>query len=71
MTSLSLKIDGMSCGGCVKHVQKALGTLDGVEVEQVLIGSAQLKFDPARHKIDDILGVIRDEGYLPVAVASA
>ena len=71
MTSLSLKIDGMSCGNCVKHVQHALGTLDGVDVQQVLVGSAQLQFDPARRTTDDILGAIRDEGYVPSVVATA
>ena len=71
MTSLNLKIDGMSCGGCVNHVQKALRALDGVEVEQVRVGSAQLQYDPAKRSIDDNLGAIRDEGYTPTAVANA
>ena len=71
MTSLSLKIDGMSCGHCVMSVQKALRALDGVQVDQVLVGSAQLQFDPARRQVDDILEAIRDEGFLPSAVANA
>jgi len=71
MTSLTLKIDGMTCGHCVMHVQKALRALDGVDVEQVQIGSATLKYDPAKRQLDDILGAIRDEGYAPTAVANA
>lgn len=70
MTSLNLKIDGMSCGGCVKHVQKALGALDGVQVSDVQVGSARLEFDPAKRQVDDILAAIRDEGYEPHTVAS-
>ncbi len=71
MQPLTLKIDGMSCGHCVMSVQKALRALDGVQVEQVLVGSAQLQFDPAMRQVDDILEAIRDEGFLPNAVASA
>ena len=71
MKSLTLKIDGMSCGHCVMSVQKALRALDGVQVDQVLVGSAQLQFDPARRKVDEILEAIRDEGFLPSAVATA
>ena len=71
MQSLTLKIDGMSCGHCVMSVQKALRALDGVQVDQVLVGSAQLQFDPARRQVDDILEAIRDEGFAPSAVATA
>jgi copper chaperone len=71
MQSLTLKIDGMSCGHCVMSVQKALRALDGVQVDQVLVGSAQLQFDPARRQVDEILDAIRDEGFLPSAVATA
>lgn len=71
MQSLTLKIDGMSCGHCVMTVQKALRALDGVQVDQVLVGSAQLQYDPATRQVDDILEAIRDEGFLPNAVANA
>ncbi len=71
MNSLNLKIDGMSCGHCVMSVQKALRALDGVQVDQVQIGSAQLHFDPSTRQVDDILNAIRDAGYEPSAVAAA
>lgn len=71
MQPLNLKIDGMSCGHCVMSVQKALRALDGVQVDQVLVGSAALQFDPARRQVDEILEAIRDEGFLPTAVATA
>ena len=71
MQSLTLKIDGMSCGHCVMSVQKALRALEGVQVDQVLVGSAQLQFDPARRQVNEILEAIRDEGFAPSAVATA
>jgi copper chaperone len=70
MTTLTLTIDGMSCGHCVMHVQKALRALDGVEVQDVKIGSAAVQFDPAKRTIDDILEAVRDQGYTPHPAAS-
>ncbi|MDP1890736.1 MAG: cation transporter [Gemmatimonadaceae bacterium] len=71
MTSLNLTIDGMSCGHCVMAVQKALRALDGVDVQQVQIGSAALQYDPAKRTIEEILEAVRDEGFTPHAAATA
>lgn len=71
MTSLSLTIDGMSCGHCVMSVQKALRALDGVEVQQVQIGSAALQYDPAKCTAEEILEAVRDQGYTPHLAATA
>ncbi len=71
MTALQLTIDGMSCGHCVMSVQKALRALDGVNVEQVLIGSAALQFDPAKRTVEDILEAVRDQGFTPHQAATA
>lgn len=71
MTSLTLTIDGMSCGHCVMSVQKALRALDGVEVTQVQIGSAALQYDPARRTVEEILEAVRDQGFTPHPAATA
>lgn len=70
MTSLQLTIDGMSCGHCVMAVQKALRALDGVDVQQVQIGSAALQYDPAKRGVEEILEAVRDAGYTPHPAAS-
>ncbi len=33
MNSIRLKVTGMSCGGCIRHVTAALQALEGVEVD--------------------------------------
>jgi copper chaperone CopZ len=53
----------MSCGHCVARVTKTLGALEGLEVESVRIGAAELRFDPARRSLDDIIEALRDAGY--------
>lgn len=63
MERLSLTIEGMSCGHCVRGVERALQGVSGVEVERVEIGSALVSFDPASVKPAQIEAAIVDEGY--------
>ena len=67
MNSLSLKINGMSCGHCVAAVTKALQTLDGVAVDNVSIGQAQVRFDPDRTSADAIARAVERQGYSATA----
>jgi copper chaperone CopZ len=59
----------MSCGHCVARVSKTLAALEGLEVRDVRIGSADLRFDPERRSVDEILDAIRDAGYEPAVAA--
>jgi copper chaperone CopZ len=67
MDKLSLEIGGMSCGHCVAGVSKALEQLDGVEVEQVAIGSAVVRYDADAITPSAITQAVEDEGYSIVA----
>jgi copper chaperone CopZ len=69
MKPLTLTIGGMSCGHCVARVTKSLEAIDGLEVDAVRIGSAEVRFDPERRSIDDILEAVRDAGYEPSIAA--
>mgnify|MGYP006203525257 CR=1 FL=1 len=53
----------MSCGHCVASVKRALGQLEGVEVQEVKVGSAMVSYDPAAVTPDRITQAIEDEGY--------
>ena len=63
MERITLAIDGMSCGHCVKSVEQALKALDGVAVEQVAIGTATVQYDPAATSVDRLRDAVEDEGY--------
>lgn len=67
MEKATFEITGMSCGHCVKAVDHALRAADGVEVEQVVVGSATVRFDPAKTSASDLAERIADEGYQVVA----
>lgn len=63
MDQLHLTIEGMTCEHCVRAVDGRLRKTPGVEVEQVKVGSADLRYDPARTSVDEIADAIADEGY--------
>jgi len=63
MQNLRFAIEGMSCGACVKGVTAVLRRLDGVEVEQVSVGSAEVSFDPAKTSPSAISDALSDAGY--------
>ncbi len=63
MKPVHLTIEGMTCEHCVRAVDGRLRRTPGVEVAKVAVGSADLRFDPARTSIDDIAEAIADEGY--------
>ena len=50
MTTVTLKVEGMTCGGCVASVTRVLRTVPGVNDVAVTLrpGEARVDFDPAR-----------------------
>ena len=68
MDRMTMKIDGMTCGHCVGQVTKALTGLDGVQVEQVKVGTATVAYDPAAASEERIAQAIEDQGYAVTAV---
>ena len=45
---LSLRIDGMHCGACVRRVTGALEKVPGLRVLAVEVGSASVTYDPSQ-----------------------
>lgn len=70
MSSTTLKIDGMSCGHCVASVKQALERLDGITVQQVVVGSATVEYDPAAATLQQIADAIADAGYTATPAAA-
>ncbi len=71
MEKLELAVSGMTCGHCVGAVKQALDELDGVTVGKVEIGVAEVSYDPAARKVEDILDAVADAGYQAERVAGA
>lgn len=65
MTTTTLKVDGMTCGHCVRSVTNAIGALDGVQSTNVELqsGHATVVFDDSRLSARDLVSAVMDEGY--------
>jgi copper chaperone len=57
------RIEGMSCGHCVEAVRRALKETEGVEVDDVQIGTAKVKYDPDVTDRETIASAISEAGY--------
>ncbi len=65
METIKLAITGMTCGHCVSSVHTALASVPGVQVDDVRIGSAQVRVDasPASASTEAVLAAVQDAGY--------
>ena len=63
MERASLAIEGMHCGSCVNHVTRALGAVDGVSVENVAVGSAEVAYDASKVTPQTLAKAVADAGY--------
>ena len=61
--SLTLSIEGMHCGGCVRRVTTALEGVKGVELGSVEVGSAEMTFDPNRVSAEEIAAAVDRIGF--------
>ena len=65
MATVTLNIDGMTCGGCVKSVTKVLNGLDGVRSATVSLENknAQVEFDEGKIQIAQLVEAVEDAGF--------
>ena len=65
METVTLKVDGMSCGGCVASVTRVLKATPGVSdaVVELAAKRATVTFDPARTSVPALKSAIDDAGY--------
>jgi copper chaperone len=65
METTTIKVDGMSCGGCVKSVTGVLAALDGVAKAEVSLEQKQavVEFDAGKVTRDQLMAVIEDAGF--------
>jgi copper chaperone len=65
METSVMKVEGMTCGGCVRGVTNVLKALPGVENAEVSLEKSEAKvtFDPARTSPAAFHKAIEDAGY--------
>ena len=65
MQNVTLKVEGMSCGHCVKAVESSVGELNGIENVKVNLEEAQVtvSFNDAQVSLEQIKETIEEQGY--------
>ena len=65
MKTTVLKVNGMSCGHCVKAVEESVGGLAGVKSVNVDLssGNVEVSYDASAVTLESIKDTIDDQGY--------
>nr|WP_106782888.1 copper chaperone CopZ [Lysinibacillus timonensis] len=65
MQNVTLNVQGMSCGHCVKAIEGSVGELAGVNQVSVKLDEAlvDVSFNESQVSVDKIKETIEDQGY--------
>lgn len=63
MAEITLHIDGMHCGSCVRRVSQTLASTEGLKVEEVRLGVARLQAPEGSEQIDKAIDALAKAGY--------
>ncbi len=62
--TLTLSIEGMHCGACVRRATTALSKVAGVELDSVDVGSAKMTFNPEQATAEEIAATLDRIGFV-------
>jgi copper chaperone len=65
MNEVTIKVEGMSCGGCVRNVTGVLQALPGVVEASVSLdsASARVSYDPAKVSPEQMRAAVETAGF--------
>ena len=65
MQTVTLNVQGMSCGHCVKAIEGSVGQLEGINGVNVNLSEAQVEvsFNESQISLEKIKETIDDQGY--------
>jgi len=65
METAQFKVEGMSCGGCVKGVTAALNAVEGVSHVNVELEAAKatVQYDPAKATVAQLHQAVEEAGF--------
>jgi copper chaperone CopZ len=64
-STLELNVEGMTCDGCVRSVERKLLKVAGVESAQVNLGTgrATVEYDDSKARADQFIAAVEQIGY--------
>jgi copper chaperone CopZ len=63
MAEFTLRIDGMHCGSCIRRVTQALGSTEGIVVNEVRLGEARFTSATDPTPVDLALAALAKAGF--------
>lgn len=65
MQNITLEVQGMSCGHCIKSIEGNVGNLEGVNQVKVNLEDTQVEvaFNEAQISLEKIKETIEEQGY--------
>jgi copper ion binding protein len=62
---VELKIEGMTCEGCVRSIENSLAAVKGVDYAHVNLGAgkAVVEFDDSRARPEDLIAAVETIGF--------
>lgn len=65
MQTITLNVQGMSCGHCVKAVEGSIGQLEGVTEVKVTLdaGQVEVSFNDVQLSLEKIKETIEEQGF--------
>lgn len=69
-TRTTLHIEGMSCGHCLNAVNRALGAVATVQIDQLQIGRAEVTHDAATADVATLVAALEHAGFRAVAATA-
>ena len=65
METINLTVSGMTCGACVRHVEKAINSIAGVQKVEVDLASGAVKVEgDVSQRVKEIIAALEEDGYL-------
>ncbi|MES2305417.1 MAG: cation transporter [Gemmatimonadota bacterium] len=71
MSTVTLHIEGMSCGHCLNAVNKALGSVPGATIQSVQIGRAVIESPAGGPSAEELAAAVTRAGYRATAAVSS
>jgi len=65
LETVRLPVKGMTCGGCVRSVERKLSATPGVSKVKVDLdaATATVEYDPGKVKLSDLAGAVEQLGF--------
>jgi copper chaperone len=63
MAEITLRVENMHCGSCIRRVSQSLASIPGLEVKEVRVGAARFVSTQNPAPVDEAVAALAKAGY--------